>query len=268
MTRVPRLTLGCAALVVVAMACAAAGAPTWLSTPLATLAVVAVLALLVRRRRRGPLDALLVAVAVPLVAVPLLGLLLNLLPGGLSRLSWGLGVGVLLVAGLAWDAVQPQAAPVPAAVRPPTLGGRPGRLDRHTVLRAAPWYAGAAALLALSLVLATQAAHRSERPPLSLAVVRGSQPAAVMQDGRATAATATSTGAAGNSADILVSAGTQSGDFVLVTDDGSTTRTVGPFRLSRYTTTRRTVRFTAGHRTTVTLQRASSSDAIRTLILN
>ena len=101
-----------AALVVVAAVAVALEAPAWARLPLSAAAMLAVASFVLRRfGRRGRLDVVLVLAGGGLVALALLGLLLNVLPTGIGPLGWGLAVGVLELAVLAFLAVFP--APIP-----------------------------------------------------------------------------------------------------------------------------------------------------------
>lgn len=87
------------ALVVVAAVLAGRGAPALLVTISTGLAAVVVIERVVRHRRRGMLDAALVGVGMLIVVLGLLGLLLNYVPGGITRISWSIGL-VLLAIGM------------------------------------------------------------------------------------------------------------------------------------------------------------------------
>lgn len=87
------------ALVVIAAVLAGRGAPALLVTILTGLAAVVVIERVVRHRRRGMLDAALVGVGMLIVVLGLLGLLLNYVPGGITRISWSIGL-VLLAIGM------------------------------------------------------------------------------------------------------------------------------------------------------------------------
>src|SRR5712671_2508826 len=74
-------------LVELAALVAAQGGPWPVAAPLSTLAAAVTVERLVRHRGRGLLDAVLVGSGGLLVTLILLGLLLDLLPGGLGRPS-------------------------------------------------------------------------------------------------------------------------------------------------------------------------------------
>jgi hypothetical protein len=216
-----------------------------------------VLVPLVRLRGRGALDEVLVGAAGVLIALALLGLVLEVVPGGLSRMSWGIGCGVLLLAGIGltqrWEGTRRH--PTPAAR---TFDGDPLRVERRRrTLREAPWFVAAAAVLAVAVVVATQAARQSERRPLALSVV----------DTRAD-----------GTVEFAVSAGPQAGRFTLTVRTGTqavasaaagtTAITTEPFHLDRFTTVHRSVLVPADRDATVTLQRVGATNALRTLTLD
>jgi hypothetical protein len=77
------------------------GVPVWARATLSiAAAVVTVLFVLRRSERRGILDSVLAAIAVIVAVLALLGLLLDVLPSGISAASWGIGVGVIELATL------------------------------------------------------------------------------------------------------------------------------------------------------------------------
>lgn len=92
-----------AALVVVAALAVALEAPAWVRLPLSAAAMLAVASFFLRRSgRRGRLDVVLLLAGGGLVALALLGLLLNVLPTGIGPVGWALAVGVLELAVLAF----------------------------------------------------------------------------------------------------------------------------------------------------------------------
>lgn len=85
-----------AALVLVAAVAVALETPVWARLPLSVAAAIGVATFFLRRsRRRGLLDGVLVVAGGGLVALVVLGLLLNVLPTGLDPLGWALAVGAL-----------------------------------------------------------------------------------------------------------------------------------------------------------------------------
>jgi len=85
------------ALVVVAAVLAGRGAPALLVSVFTGLAAIVVIERVVRHRRRGMLDAALVGVGMLIVVLGLLGLLLDYVPGGITRISWSIGLVLLAI---------------------------------------------------------------------------------------------------------------------------------------------------------------------------
>lgn len=103
-----------AGLVLVATAAVLFGLPAWARTPLSlAAALVTVLFYLRRYHGRGLVDGALTILGVIIAALALLGLLLNVLPSGISAASWGIGVGVVEITALIllafWRAPKPVA---------------------------------------------------------------------------------------------------------------------------------------------------------------
>lgn len=101
-----------AGLVIVATATVLIGLPAWARAPLSIAAAFVTLLFFLRRSRtRGLVDGALTVLAVIITVLALLGLLLNVLPSGISTASWGIGVGVIEVAALIalayWRAPKP-----------------------------------------------------------------------------------------------------------------------------------------------------------------
>ncbi len=149
-------------LVLAATASVLADAPAAVRTPLVALAAVGVAGPLLVVRGSQPWDAVIVAAGGLLVGLMALGLGLDLLPGGLTRTSWGIGTGLvelgLLGIGLRLRAWAPRVPPAPTPRRAAQLLGRVG------------WSAAAAAVVAGALVIATRATDDADRGPLQLAV--------------------------------------------------------------------------------------------------
>jgi len=100
------------ALVVVAAVLAGRGAPALLVSVFTGLAAIVVIERVVRHRRRGMLDAALVGVGMLIVVLGLLGLLLDYVPGGITRISWSIGlvllaIGVLTAVGSSREGIPP-----------------------------------------------------------------------------------------------------------------------------------------------------------------
>jgi hypothetical protein len=143
-------------LVTAAAVCLAFAPPVWLALPVAVGTTGVVLERVVRHRRRGLLDTVLVGVGGGIVAVGLLGLLLNFLPGGVTRTGWLTGGAALLVTALAWCARRP----VP-----------PSPLNRLTPVlfpATAVYTLLVGATLAAALLLAVRSTDEVQVPPLQL----------------------------------------------------------------------------------------------------
>ncbi|WP_375484342.1 hypothetical protein [uncultured Jatrophihabitans sp.] len=151
-----------AALVVEASVAAVLDAPTAVRAVLAAAGVLAVLGTAVRRRGRGRLDAAVIGVAGTLAGLVLLGLVLDLFPPGLTRVSWGIGAGVLGLLAVAWGA-RTTPSGEPAFVVPTS-----------TLLRQGPWVAAAAGVTVVALVIAVHATNLSNRPPVQLSLAEQS----------------------------------------------------------------------------------------------
>ena len=124
-----------AALVVAAAVLAFFGAPSPVATVVTAVAVVALAERVARLRRRGLVDTVLLTVGGVLVTAALLGLVLNYLPGHLSRHSWAAGAGAAGTVALAVCAVRPW-TPSPLLA----LRRRPSIITATTTLG---WSAGA-----------------------------------------------------------------------------------------------------------------------------
>ena len=112
------------ALVALAAAVVLLGLPAWVRAPLSiAAALVTVDSVVVRIRGRGPIHALLVAVGGGIVVLALLGLVLNLLPWGLTAGSWGVGAGLIEAGALVALAFWPAPAARAAGAGRPMLGG-------------------------------------------------------------------------------------------------------------------------------------------------
>ncbi len=147
-----------ASLVVEAALAAALDAPTAVRTVLGTAAVVAVVGTMVRGRSRGRIDATVIGVAGALAVAVLLGLLLNLFPVGLTRVSWAVGAGVLGLAAVAWGA---RSTPTEDWSSP---------VSGTTLLRHAPWTLAAAGVSVVAVIVAVHATDIADRAPVQLSL--------------------------------------------------------------------------------------------------
>ena len=212
-------------------------APTWMATPLVVLTVAAVVQLVARGRGRGGIDAWVAGLGGLLVTLVLLGLVLNLLPGGLDRVSWSIGLGVVGTIALlgSTKATYAKGRPSPSVQQ---LG--------H-VLRGASWYALSAVVLVVALLISVHDTNRSERAPLALSVQRSS----------------------GTTATIVVTSSRDAGPYTMVVDAGNGAVPVRTdFSITPGTPVEQALTVPAGKRVTVELTDANSGAAVRTVILD
>lgn len=220
---------------------AAAGAgllalPTAITTvlPVAATAVVAERA--ARLRRRGPTDAALVGVGSTVVALALLGVVLNFLPWGITRSSWSVGAGVVGLVVLAACATRPGATSPVTALRL-----RPSWLTGAGV-------AGAVAVLAASVVISVVSYDSNQVVPLQLFA------AGPVVDGRVT---------------VVVDATEPAGPLALVQVTAAGTTVLDEdVRLAAGARLSRTVTIPSGFRVQIELRRAGQGAAVRTLIFD
>ncbi len=217
----------------VATAAVMFGLPAWGRTPLSlAAALVTVLFFLRRSRRQGLLNRVLTAIAAVVVALASLGLLLNVLPSGLTTQAWGFGIGVLelgtLTALTFWRA--------PLAARP----------RRRFPVGAAIWSLLIVGVLAAALLWSISSFTTTHVAPLAMAAVTSS-----------------------DSAVITISSGRDQGPYELQLVTG-TTRTVlvkdiqvGPGGSASFT-----IQVPANTRETLELVPAGSTTALRKLILD
>lgn len=222
-----------AGLVLDAVVLCALGVPWWLATPAALLAVVAVSERVARHRRRGGMDALIIGIVGPLVALLFLGLVLNLLPGGITRVSWSIGAGIVGLAALACCLGRPV---------PPPVVPRGMPVPRGTLL-----WGSAAAVIALGALAVSVNSSRS----LDGAPVQLSQ---TTVDGVTR---------------VLVTAGSDAGPFVLRSDNaGSQSVVRRQFSMKAGQTVSVPVLVPDGARVTVTLTNPSQTQAVRSVVLD
>ena len=147
-----------AALVVVAAVAVALGTPAWARLPLSAAAVLGVASFFLRRYgRRGLLDVVLVVAGGGLVALILLGLLLNVLPTGITAPGWALVVGLLELAVLAFLALFRAPVERAAGVR------------RRLPVAGLAWGVAAAAVLAGAVVYSSASFQATHVQPLAVA---------------------------------------------------------------------------------------------------
>lgn len=203
------------------------------STLLAALAALAVGDRVVRLRGRGRLDALLVGVGGLIVSLILLGLLLDVVPGGLTRLSWSIGLGLIGLTAL-----------VECRRRP---GGQ--SFTRHGPRKAgaAVWAVATGGLTVLAVVISVTSANDGESPPLQMSV----------RDIGST------------HADVVVRGGSSVGTYELIAGTGAARRVVRrPFRIGAGESIVTTVALGPGTRLPVYLDSTSPRSTVRFVILD
>jgi hypothetical protein len=160
----------CARLSVVAAAVTsvAVGAGPIVRAPLTLAACVAVFEAIARQRGESGLVRLLVVSGSILVSLVLIGLVLDVAPGGISRLGWAVAFGLLAVCALA------------GAGR---SAWRPARVTlRPRMRRQGTWYATSLIVAALAIVVSLNAAHEHVQvPPLQFFVQSRAPSAATVE---------------------------------------------------------------------------------------
>ena len=227
------------AVVVAAGFSAAFTAPAWLTTVLVVVASVAVAESLTRHRQLGWVDSLLVGTAGLLVVLVLAGLLLNLLPSGLTSVSWAVAAQSLAFAIVIWGWQR----------GPSTVFSRATltRLRRRSLLRDGSLYLAAVVVAVVAIAISVHATDVANRPPVQLSSL---QPAPAGQ------------------AVVEVSGGPRSGRYELVADDGTAApRQYGPFTLADGANVRIPIALTGSVRTVVTLRAVDTTRILRSLVL-
>ena len=222
-------------LVVVAAAAVLIELPAWARAPLSiAAALVTVLFFLGRCRTRGRVDGALTVLGVVIAVLALLGLLLNVLPLGISTASWGIGVGVIeVVALIALAYWRP-----PKPMTPRWTHGVP--------IAAIVWTLLVTGVLAGALLWSIASFNGTHVAPLAVAAVPS-----------------------GGSVVVTVSSGREEGpyDLQLVTTTGRTVLAkdirVGPENPSSIT-----INIVENSRETLQLVRAGSQKSLRELILD
>ncbi|WP_128423255.1 MULTISPECIES: hypothetical protein [Frankia] len=264
------------ALLVAAVTAVLVPAPTALTAPLAAVAVVATVEPIVRTRRVGHLDALVVGTGSVLISLMALGLLLNYLPGGITERSWGIAAGLAGLAALlgselhhrfgaartgaaARTAAKTRTATGTGAAAAAAAGWRAvresvragGRALTPRRLLGASWFVAAALVVTVALTMSVRATQRAEQPPLSLAV----------------AAPASGQAAAPGTAVIAVSATRPAGPYRLFVDAGQGSVLLRPSLAVTSGQTYVTVPAPDGRRVVVTLTGLADDHVLRSLVL-
>lgn len=234
-----------AALVVMAAVGVLLDVPSWAQVLLSVAAAVATLLFFLgRSRTRGPLDATLTALAIVVVAIMLLGVLLNVLPSGISTSGWAIGVGVIeLVTLIAL-----------ALLRAPksTL-----RLRRRVPVSAIAWTLAVVAVLAGALSWSIASFSDTHVSPLVMDATTSSRP------------TASQPIVSRRSVVVTVSSGRDVGPYLLQVVEGSTRTTIARgIRIGPDAPGAITVTVPANTRETLQLVRPGSTTPVRELIID
>ena len=222
------------AVLVLAVVCISLEAPTWFATPIAVTAAVAVIEPAARRRRG--IEAWIVGLGGLLFTLVLLALLLTLLPGGITRVSWAIGLGLCGAGTLAASAYLARH----------DMARTPWKLPKVRALRGYAWYAAVVPVIIAALVISVRATNTDQAPPLALA--------ARYTDG--------------NAAQVVVSSTADSGPLSLeLVAAGNTQRLDGTFRVGADRSVTRSFAVAQGGRVTVKLTDAGSGATLRMIVL-
>jgi hypothetical protein len=168
----PEVTLRLA-LIAGLLAAITASPTVWVTAPVALAAIAVTAELAVRPYAGDPADRLLLACGAVVTVLILVGLVLNLLPWGLTRLTWGAAWLVISVAVLVWRR--------DAATDVGGLG-RPGGPRSGASLGMGLWMAAAAVIVVAAVVLALAGVRNWDRKPvLAFSVVSRSTQAVEVQ---------------------------------------------------------------------------------------
>jgi hypothetical protein len=224
--------------VLLAAVAGALDAPWPVATPLTVAAGTLTVRQCVRHRGMGWLDALAAGVGGALVAIILVGMLLNLFPGGLSRWSWTGAMACTAIAALLFTHHRHPQPP-----RPPRRFRRPRPLTVMLYALAGMLVASAAAVSAIS-------SRAGPAPDLALAV---REPPA----------------ASSPWASVIVSASTTHGPLQLLLDQGHGPHPLGsPFTVAAGQPHRATVPASDGTRVTVSVANVGDPVALRRVVID
>ena len=232
-----------AVLVVLALVAVLAQAPAAVRAPLSLLALAGTAARLARHRRRGGVDAVLVATGLLLVTLVLTGLLLGVSGVGLRAATWAVALAVVGLIALAVSALRPPVGRVDAGA-PERSGGAP---RRRGALLLAPWVVASAAVTVVALVIAVRSASEAEVAPvqMSLSALEGPR------------------------AQIVVSASEASGPLELRTDPGDGSAVTYPlFSVPADGSVTTSVLVPTSGRVVVTISNPGQVQPLRTLVVN
>lgn len=224
-------------LVLFAAGAGALGAPWPIASPLVAAAGMLTVERCVRRRGRGWLDTVAVGVGGALAVVILMGILLNVLPGGLTRRSWAAGLALAGITALLICRHEGPRAPSPVSRRP-----RPF----NAVL-----YALTAVLVVFAMVVSVLSAGEKRGPDLQLAVQQQA------------------TSDASPWVSVIVSSSTAYGPLQLLLDEGREPRTWGGlFEVAADRPYLVSVPVPAGARVTVSLAEAGDPSPLRRVTID
>lgn len=216
-------------LVAAAAALVVGAAPAGLRATTGVAAALAAAGPLLARRGRGLGDAAALAAGGLVLALLAVGLVLDLLPAGITRTSWGYGAGVLELAAVA--------ATARAVLRLP----RPGR----AVLGALLWSLPVLAVVAAAIMVSTRATDADQQSPLELAAVGDPR-----------------------TPTLVLTSSTADGPFDLTaTSRGRSTVVATGLRVGPGAVARHSVQVRKGVRTTVVLTRTGTAAPLRTVVL-
>jgi hypothetical protein len=156
----------------------------WVTAPVALVAIAATAELAVRPYASDPASRLLLACGALMTVLILAGLVLNLLPWGLTRLTWGAAWLVISVTVLVWRRHSATDLSGLGRLRPAAWSGRPG-----PGLAMGVWITAAAVIGVGAVVLAQSGVRNWDRKPVLAFSVVSRDPQAVVVQIQATSVT-------------------------------------------------------------------------------
>jgi len=148
-----------AGLVLAAVVSCLVGAPTAVTGGLVLAGLVLVGERLVRLRRLGGLDGLLLLVGGLLVTLILVGLVLGATPIGLRLTTWVVALAVVAALGIALSWAQPR--PKPTAYDAKT---------RLSVVTTLPWLAASLAIVVVAVTVSARSVAPTEEPTVQMSI--------------------------------------------------------------------------------------------------
>ena len=143
------------AVVVAAAVCAGVGLPTPVTATLGALALALTVEVIATHWSYSGIDGLILGVGALLVGLVLVGLLLDVVPGGIDRISWAAGSGVAESGVMAFAFTR----------------RRRRSLPRARLRASAGWYGVGLILLVAGFTISVAAERHAESPPVALSVV-------------------------------------------------------------------------------------------------